>query len=98
MPYRKVLQLKRLLPQHAAAVFDNCSADFQVSLRDEIRNVELLSRTRVIDIAQEVAMGGAHNSENRWMLGGLKGQKWQHRTGIRISLQNVYVQKRTSIC
>ncbi|CAH2251940.1 jg13823 [Pararge aegeria aegeria] len=46
-----------------------------VSLRDQIGNEKIRRRTRVTDIAHresceaEVAMGGAHSSENRWTLG-----------------------------
>ncbi|CAH2242079.1 jg6611 [Pararge aegeria aegeria] len=40
-------------------------------LRDEIRKEEMRRRSRVIDIAQGVAMamGGVHSSDNRWILG-----------------------------
>ncbi|CAH2207450.1 jg902, partial [Pararge aegeria aegeria] len=43
-----------------------------VSLRDQIRNVEIRRRTRVTDIAHRVAklnMGGAHGSKKGWTLG-----------------------------
>ncbi|CAH2243548.1 jg1595 [Pararge aegeria aegeria] len=43
-----------------------------VSLRDQIRNEEIRRRTKVTDISQreaEVAIGGAHSSENRLTLG-----------------------------
>ncbi|CAH2217126.1 jg1384, partial [Pararge aegeria aegeria] len=44
-----------------------------VSLSDQIRNVEIRRRTRVTDIAQQVAklvsMGEAHSSEAGWTLG-----------------------------
>ncbi|CAH2263633.1 jg10924 [Pararge aegeria aegeria] len=44
-----------------------------VPLRDQIRNEEIRRRTKVTDIGKrvskaEVAIGGAHSSENRWTL------------------------------
>ncbi|CAH2217234.1 jg564, partial [Pararge aegeria aegeria] len=55
-----------------------------VSLRDRIRNVEILRRTRVTDIAQRVAklkrQWAGHivrRKDGRW---GLKVVEWQPRT------------------
>ncbi|CAH2226688.1 jg27647 [Pararge aegeria aegeria] len=50
-----------------------------VSLHNQIRNEEIHNRTKVNDIAQRVAKlkGGAHSSENRWMV----GFQWRPRTG-----------------
>ncbi|CAH2267634.1 jg16925 [Pararge aegeria aegeria] len=56
----------------------------RVFLRVKIRSLEIRRRTRVTDIAQrveaEVAMGGAHSSEERWTLGsqgaGMAAPRW----------------------
>ncbi|CAH2216752.1 jg1073 [Pararge aegeria aegeria] len=57
-----------------------------VPLRDQIRNEEIRRRTKVTDVAQrreaEVAMGGAHSSENLWTLG-FQGVGVAARTGKR---------------
>ncbi|CAH2235851.1 jg9860 [Pararge aegeria aegeria] len=53
-----------------------------VSRRYQIRNGEIRRRTRVTDIAQraEVAMDGAHSSEQGWRWGS-KVMEWQPCTG-----------------